>query len=120
MARLVALTALLLAALAAAGPLAAAELKVSRYSVRPVVGPHPPVWRYNAPPQPLPYPRSARAQPVWDAGPCWRQCQSYCSWDLNACLYQDTQGVCLSFTDSCDRYCQRTCRTRGGPFLPFD
>ncbi len=112
--------ALLLVGLPTLGPLAAAELATSRYAAPHVVGPHPPVWQYNAPPQPLPFARSARAQAAWDADGCWRACQSYCSWDLNACLYQDTQGLCLAYTDGCDRYCQRTCRTRGGPLLPFE
>lgn len=68
----------------------------------------------------MPFARSARSQAVWDADGCWRECQTYCAWNLNACLAQDTQGVCLAYTDACDRYCQRTCRTQGGPFLPFD
>lgn len=98
----------------------AAEMRGSRYAAPRVVGPHPPVWRYNAPPQPLPFPRSARAQSAWDADGCWRECQSYCTSDLNRCIYQAEQGICLVYGDACDRYCQRTCRTRGGPLLPLD
>ena len=122
MKRSIVMTFLLLASflLAPAGPLAAAEHGVSRYSMPVVVGPHPPMWRYNAPNQELPFARGARAQAVWDAGACWSECGATCAWDLNACLYQDTQGRCLVFTDACDRYCQRACRTQGGPFLPFD
>jgi len=120
MPRFILLAVLLLAGLLPAGTAAAAELRMSRYAAPPVVGPHPPVWRYNAAPQPLPFPRSARAQAVWQAGACWSECGATCAWDLNACLSQDTQGNCLVFTDACDRYCQRTCRAQGGPFLPID
>lgn len=103
-----------------AGPTTAAELRVSHYSAPAVIGPHPPIWRYNSRYQAPPFSRSARAQAVWDSGACWSECQSACTWDLNACLYQDTQGQCLVSTDACDRYCQRTCRVQAGPFLPFD
>jgi hypothetical protein len=116
------LIALLLAGLwlLPSAPAAAAELRVSGYSAPAVVGPHPPVWRYNSPNQELPFARSARSQAVWDSGACWSQCGAVCAWDLNACLYQDTQGRCLIYTDACDRYCQRTCRVQAGPFLPFE
>jgi hypothetical protein len=122
MKRSIVLAVLLLAGflLSSAGPAAAAELGVSRYSAPAVVGPHPPIWRYNSPNQEPPFSRSARAQAVWDSGACWNECQSACTWDLNACLYQDTQGHCLVYTDGCDRYCQRSCRVQAGPFLPFD
>jgi hypothetical protein len=98
------------------GSATGAELRVSRNSV---VGPHPPVWRYNAP-NPPPFARSARAQTVWDSGACWSECGAYCTWALNGCLYSDTQGHCLAYTDECDRYCQRSCRTYGGPLLPIE
>jgi hypothetical protein len=39
---------------------------------------------------------------------------------MAGCLQQDSQGLCLKLTDKCDRYCQRECRTMGGPFLPFE
>jgi hypothetical protein len=122
MTRSLILTVLLLAGflLPPAGPSVAGQLRGSRYSMPAVVGPHPRVWRYNAPQQEPPFERSERAQAVWDAGACWSQCGAYCAWDLNACLYQDTQGRCLVYTDACDRYCQRACRTQGGPFLPLD
>jgi hypothetical protein len=109
----------LIVGLLAHGPLAAAELAMSRDAAPRVLGPHPPVWHYNVP-QALPFARGERAQAVWDADGCWQACQSYCTWDLNACLYTDTQGRCLAYTDGCDRSCQRMCRTRGGPFLPFE
>ncbi len=86
----------------------------------PVVGPHPPIWRYNGPPQEPPFPRSEPSQAVWDAGACWSECGAYCAWGLNQCLYNDAQGACIVRTDSCDLYCQRACRTRGAPFLPLD
>lgn len=69
-------------------------------------------------PDRLPFPRSARAESVWASGPCWTQCGAYCARGLVGCLDRDSQGQCLQRTDRCDRYCQTSCRTRGGPFLP--
>lgn len=68
----------------------------------------------------LPFPRSERAQSVWASGACWSECGSYCAWGEAGCLTRDTQGQCLKLTDTCDRYCQRACRTSGGPLLPLD
>ena len=70
--------------------------------------------------QPLPFPRSPRAETVWASRACWSECQSFCTWDLVGCLRVDAQGRCLKHTDACDRACQRDCRTRGGPYLPID
>ena len=70
--------------------------------------------------QALPFPRSERAQSVWASGACWSECGSYCAWGEAGCLLRDEQGLCLKLTDTCDRYCQRQCRTSGGPLLPLD
>lgn len=87
----------------------------------PVIGPHPPIWRFNGPPQDAPFSRSAGSQAVWDGGTCWSQCGAYCAWSMTQCLYDDaTQGSCVVNNDSCDLICQRACRTDGGPFLPID
>ncbi len=87
----------------------------------PVIGPHPPIWRFNGPPQDPPFSRSAGSQAVWEGGTCWSQCGAYCASSLTQCLYDDgTQGRCVVNTDSCDLICQRACRTDGGPFLPID
>lgn len=80
-------------------------------SVRPA-----PARTYQA----LPFPRSERAQSVWASGACWSECGSYCAWGEARCLQRDAQGLCLKQTDACDRYCQRQCRTSGGPLLPLD
>jgi len=77
-------------------------------------------WRYNTRSSELPFPRTEQAQSVWASGRCWKECSSYCAWGMAGCLQQDSQGVCLKLTDKCDRYCQRECRTNGGPFLPFE
>lgn len=70
--------------------------------------------------RPLPFPRSGRSQAVWASAACWNDCQSYCTWGEAACLQTDAQGRCLTYTDRCDRFCQRDCRTRGGPlFAPL-
>jgi hypothetical protein len=68
----------------------------------------------------LPFPRSERAQSVWASGACWSECGSYCAWGLAGCLARDAQGQCVKLTDTCDRYCQRNCRTSGGPLLTLD
>lgn len=72
------------------------------------------------PHQVLPFPRSERAQSVWASGACWSDCGAYCAWGEAGCLRRDEQGLCLKLTDACDRYCQRQCRTSGGPLLPLD
>jgi hypothetical protein len=68
----------------------------------------------------LPFPRSERAQSVWASGACWSECGAYCAWGEAGCLAHDSQGQCLKLADTCDRYCQRQCRTSGGPLLPLD
>jgi hypothetical protein len=124
MPRAIALTILLLAGLLLppVGQVSAAELRLSRYSVLvpPVVGPHPPVWRYNRQPRSLPFPRSERSASVWASDACWSDCRAACAWNLNGCLHYNTQGVCILYSAACDRYCQRDCRGQGGPFLPFE
>jgi len=77
-------------------------------------------WRASAKSQELPFSRDERAQSVWASGACWSECGSYCAWGQNGCLAHDTQGQCIKLTDKCDRYCQRECRTSGGPLLPLE
>ena len=79
-----------------------------------------PVWRYNAQSADLPFPRSKRAEAIWASDACWSDCGAYCAWGLAGCLKEDAQGRCLKYTDKCDRYCQRECRTRGGPLLSIE
>jgi hypothetical protein len=78
------------------------------------------IWRYNRHSAEPPFPLSERAQSVWASGACWSECGSHCTWGVAACLTHDAQGLCLERGDTCDRYCQRQCRTSGGPFLPID
>jgi hypothetical protein len=68
----------------------------------------------------LPFPRSERTQSVWASAACWSESGAYCAWGEAGCLARDSQGQCLKLTDTCDRYCQRQCRTSGGPLLPLD
>lgn len=68
----------------------------------------------------LPFPRGERAQSVWASRACWSDCGAYCAWGEAGCLNRDSQGQCLKLTDTCDRYCQRECRTSGGPLLPLE
>jgi hypothetical protein len=105
-----ALIALLLSGLCIAGPAAAADLK-------PVTAKS---WRMTPRSDVQPFPRSERSQTVWAAGACLTDCGSYCAWGQTQCLERDSQGLCLKYTDKCDRYCQRDCRTSGGPLLAFE
>ena len=78
------------------------------------------VWRYNRHSPEPPFPLSERSQSFWASGACWSECGSYCAWGLAGCLQADAQGRCLKLADKCDRYCQRECRSRGGPLLPLE
>ena len=119
MTRAMAFSALLLAGLLL--PATGTAEQLSRAAAQPsVVGPHPPIWRYNGPPQEPPFPRSHRSEAIYASGACWTDCGAYCAWNLNGCLYKDSQGICILYSAACDRYCQRACRTEGGPFLPID
>ena len=80
----------------------------------------PEVWRYNKHDPAPPFARSGAAESVWNSNACWDECGAGTTWNLAACLDRDAQGRCLKYTDAGDRACQRACRTRGGPFLPFD
>ncbi len=68
----------------------------------------------------LPFPRSERAASVWASDACWSECGAYCAWGEAGCLARDNRRRCLKLTDTCDRYCQRQCRTSGGPLLSLD
>ena len=74
-------------------------------------------WRNPARLYVLPFPRSDRAQAVWESDACWNGCGAQCSWGQNACLRVDAQSHCVAWTDACDRTCLKTCRTSGGPLL---
>ena len=103
------------------GPAFAAEMGAPSYTQRySVAKPRPKVWRYNAPGAEAPFARSPRAQSVWDSDLCWRQCGAYCAWGMNECLQVDDQGLCVAYTDACDRYCQVACRRLAGPFVPIE
>ena len=52
----------------------AVSFAADRAAPPPVIGPHPPIWRFNGPPQDPPFSRTTRAQAVWDGGACWSQC----------------------------------------------
>jgi hypothetical protein len=76
-----------------------------------------PRWQGSMQFHQLPFPRSERAQAVWDERACWSDCGSHCTWGLADCVQHDAQGRCLRRADRCDRTCQRACRTSGGPLL---
>ena len=115
MKRSIVLIALLLCGLwtASAWPAAAADQAVTvKASVK--------TWRMTTRSAEMPFPRSWRSQAVWDGGPRWTACGSYCAWGQTQCLERDSQGLCLKLTDKCDRLCQRESRTAGGPLLPLE
>jgi hypothetical protein len=74
-------------------------------------------WRGNMQFHSLPFPRSERAAAIWDERACWSECGAHTAWSLTACVLYDAQGRCLRFADTADRFCQRACRTRGGPVV---
>jgi hypothetical protein len=74
-------------------------------------------WRGNMQFHSLPFPRSERAAAIWNERACWSECGAYTAWGLAACLQYDAQGRCLRLADRADRFCQRACRTTGGPLV---
>lgn len=96
---------------AVASTAGAADMSASHNNARPEI------WRYERSGDALPFPRTSRSQSVYAASACWSGCQSYCTWGEAACLKVDAQDRCLKLTDRCDRYCQRECRARGGPYV---
>jgi hypothetical protein len=66
-----------------------------------------------------PYPTSKRAASVWASDACWRGCTSSCAWKMETCVGTTDADLCRPALDACDRACQRSCRTRGGPLLGF-
>jgi hypothetical protein len=66
-----------------------------------------------------PYPAGKRAASVWASDACWRDCKTSCTWQMESCLAATDADACRPHLDACDRACQRSCRTRGGPFLGF-
>jgi hypothetical protein len=86
--------------------------------VAPALAGEPAVWSAKAPDQAPPFSRSERAQAIWASGACWSECGAHCTWGIAACLSHDAQGHCLSLGNTCDRYCQRQCRSSGGPLVP--
>jgi hypothetical protein len=66
-----------------------------------------------------PYPMGKRASAVWVSDSCWRGCTGTCNGHMQACMSAYDADACRPHLDACDRACQRTCRTRGGPLLGF-
>ena len=65
-------------------------------------------------------PRSPAASLVWAGDACWRGCAMDCGRHFRACLTADLPENCIARNDACDRFCQRECRSYGGPLLPID
>ena len=66
-----------------------------------------------------PYPAGKRAASVWASDVCWRDCRTSCTWRMESCVGTMSADACRPQLDACDRACQRSCRTRGGPWLGF-
>lgn len=80
-------------------------------------------WRKAEPAPAATYriiPRSPAASLIWAGDACWRGCAMDCGRHLRACLSADAAENCQAQNDACDRFCQRECRSYGGPFLPLD
>jgi hypothetical protein len=104
----------LAAALLIAGMLAPAVAGEYSYDNRPLVTfPKSDTVRVS------PYPAGRRAAAVWNADACWRDCTATCNWRMAACMTSNDADECRPYLDACDRSCQRSCRTRGGPLLGF-
>ena len=67
-----------------------------------------------------PYPLSKRAASKWDDDFCWRACTGQSGWRFQDCARVAGPETCRFSFDADNRYCQRTCRSRGGPLLPLD
>lgn len=65
-------------------------------------------------------PRSPAASLVWAGDACWRGCAMDCGRHFQACLSANAPEGCIARNDACDRFCQRECRSYGGPLLPLD
>lgn len=68
-----------------------------------------------------PFPAGKRAASIWQSDACWRDCSRDCTWKMETCVRATDAGAdaCRPHLDACDRACQRSCRTRGGPLLGF-
>jgi hypothetical protein len=67
-----------------------------------------------------PYPASKFAAAVWTDDFCWRTCTGASGWRFQDCWRVKGPEVCRDNLDFDNRYCLRTCRSRGGPLLPLD
>jgi hypothetical protein len=64
-----------------------------------------------------PFPAGKRAASVWASDLCWHDCTTSCTWKMETCVSGASADICRPHLDACDRSCQRSCRTRGGPWL---
>ncbi len=67
-----------------------------------------------------PYPASKFAAAVWSDDYCWRTCTGQSGWRYQDCWRVNGPEACRQDLDANNRFCQRTCRSRGGPLLPLD
>ena len=65
-----------------------------------------------------PYPAGKRATSVWVSDACWHDCTASCSWKMESCVgTAPSSDACRPHLSACDRACQLSCRTRGGPYV---
>ena len=67
-----------------------------------------------------PYPMSKQAAAVWGDDYCWRTCTGESGWQFQDCWRTKGPEVCRQLSEANNRFCQRTCRSRGGPWLALD
>jgi hypothetical protein len=67
-----------------------------------------------------PYPQGSRSKSVWVSDACWHDCNSTCVGKVDACIAALDPDQCRPHLDTCDRTCQRSCRSIwSGPLLGF-
>ena len=94
-----------LVAVAAMSAAAAADVELRR--------PHTRSYRIA----PLPIAPDSLSATVLASDGCWRACEAHCGWHVRTCIKHEGVTGCLPHNDSCDRTCQKQCRTYGGPLL---
>jgi hypothetical protein len=67
-----------------------------------------------------PYPMSKRHALVWADDYCWRSCTGQTGWMFQDCARTRGIEACRDALNYNNRVCLRSCRTMGGPALPFD
>ena len=63
------------------------------------------------------YPMSKRSASIWNSDFFWRECSGQSGWHYQSCRRTGGPEDCRQALDANNRFCLRTCRTRGGPMV---